>query len=41
MGIIKFLNSLNPFSTTRRRKTKTRRQRKHSRRTRRHMMRGG
>ena len=40
MGFTKFLSSLNPFSTTRRRKRKTRRQKKHKR-TRRNIMRGG
>ena len=40
MGFTKFFNSLNPFSTTRRKKHRTRRQRKHKR-TRRNIMRGG
>jgi ribonuclease PH len=40
MGFTKFFYSLNPFSTTRRRKRKTRRHKK-QKRTRRNIMRGG
>ena len=41
MGFTKFFSSLNPFSTTRRKRPRTRRQKRHNTRTRRRIMKGG
>lgn len=41
MGITKFFSSLNPFSTTRRRKRRTRQSKRKLRHTKRRAMRGG
>jgi hypothetical protein len=41
MGILNFISSLNPFSSTRRRKKITRKQKRKTRRNKRRSMRGG